>query len=241
MPRAAGMLTFYSASGLSLPTAQVGVAAGTAALVRAAAGQWYWLNSAAATTFNFLADNSIQQRPGNVPFPAFPGQYETGSGVLMLSNEYQEAFGTTPATPGAAGPGNPFSGVAAATTATNPGLPSQLPQGTPAVPQGVALIDIFAVYSVVTAALTAATVGVSRNIFAENTALVNTAVVSPQTIALTTTTSLSTPHVQRYTLSQPLVFEAADFSSLVLEAVFTTAATSLLYVYGLGAHYAIVY
>jgi hypothetical protein len=236
MGRAAGVLTFYGPAGL------VSTSTGTAlALTRAAQGQWYLLNTAGALTYNVLADNSLQQRPGNFLFPAFPGQYETSSGVLLLSNEYQEAFGTTPASPGAPGPGNPFSGVAAGTTTNQTGLPAQLPQGTPAVPWGIALIDIFAVYAVATAALTTATISVSRNIFAENTALVNTSIVAAQAMALTTTTSLSTPHVQRFAVPQPVVFEAADFSQLVLEAQFVTAATSLLYIYGLGAHYALVY
>lgn len=240
MPRPFGGLVFYNAAGLMLPTTQV-VAGTDMGLVRAAQGQWYWLNTAGVNTYQFLADNAVVTRPGNVQFPALPGQYETSAGVVMIGNEFQEAFGTTPATPGAAAPGNPFSGVAAGTTTNQTGLPSQPQFGTPQVPWGIALIDVFVVYAVQTLALTAATIAVSRNIFAENTALVNTSVVAPQTLALTTTTSSSTPHVQKYTLPQPIVFEAADYESLVIEASFTTAATSLLYVYGIGAHYAIAY
>jgi hypothetical protein len=230
MGRAAAALTLYNAAGIVVSST------GTVTLTRAAQGQWYWLNTAAVATINCLSDNSLQQRPGNVQFPAFPGQYETSAGVLYSpSNEFQEAFGTAAGTGG-----NPFSGIPASTTA-NAALPTQPPQGTPQVPWGVAILDIFAVYAVTTAALTTATISVSRNIYQENTALTNTAVVNASAIATTTTTSLSTPHVQKITLAQPLVFEAADYSSLVLEAQFVTAATSLLYVYGIGAHYAIVY
>jgi hypothetical protein len=236
MSRAVGALTYYPAGGGAVPATSA-----NQTLTRAAQGQWYYLNTAGVGTYNFIADNSVTSRPGNFQFPAFPGQYETNAGVLMIGNEYQEAFGTTPTTPGAAAPGNPFSGVAAGTTTNQTGLPAQPPQGTPAVPWGVAIIDIFAVYAVTTAALTTATISLSRNIYAENTALVNTSLATAQAIATTTTTSLSTPHVQRYTLPQPVVFEAADFSGLILEAQFVTAATSLLYFYGLGAHYAIAY
>jgi len=208
-------------------------------LTRAATGQWYWLNgSGSGATFNFIADNSIVQRP-YIVFPDLPGQYETSAGVIALGNEFQEAFGTTPATPGATGPGNPFSGVAAGSTATAGSLAT--PQfGTPQVPWGVALIDVFAVYAVQTVGLTAATIAVNRNIFSENVAFTNTAVVAPQTLALTTTTSASTPHVQKYTLPQPIVFEMADYSQLVIELAIQTASTGLAYVYGIGAHYAIV-
>jgi hypothetical protein len=230
MARAAGALVFYSASGL------LSTASGTAlTLTRAALGQWYLLNSAGVETYNVIADNSPTMRPGNVPFPAQPGQYSDTSGVLLTSNEYQEAFGTA-----AGGPGNPMSGVPASTT-INAALPSpQFQFGTPAVPFGLSLIDVFAVYAVTTAALTTATISASRLIYNENTALSNTQLINASAIATTTTTSLSTPHVQKVSVAQPVVFEAADYSSLIIEAQFVTAATSLIYIYGIGAHYAVV-
>jgi hypothetical protein len=235
MSRACGALVFYGAQGIVVPTAQVGVTAGLVTIVRNATGDWSWNNAAGAATQNYAADNAVFTRP-RINFPAPPGQYSTSSGVIALGNDYQEAFGTTPATPGATAPGDPFAGLAAGSVT----LPaSQF--GTPALPWGVALIDVFAVYSVQTAALTAATIAVNRNIFVENTATVNTAVVAPQTLALTTTTSATTPHVQKFTLVQPVIFEMADFSTLVIELAITTAATSAVRVYGIGAHYAVVY
>jgi hypothetical protein len=113
--------------------------------------------------------------------------------------------------------------------------------GTPSIPWGIAIVDIFAVYSVQTAALTAATIALNRNIFQENTVTVNTAVVAPQALALTTTTSATTPHVQKFTLPQPLVYETADFSTLLIEFAMTTAATSAVRVYGVGMHCAVEY
>jgi hypothetical protein len=220
--RTYGTLTLYNAGGIVPPSVQIGTAAGTVALTRNALGDWSWNNVAGIATFNFIADNSIPSRPP-INFPYMPGQ-----GTVPLSNEFQEAFGTA-----AGGPTNPFSGI-------NPIL-STLPasvEGSGVIPWGIALIDIFAIYSVQTAALTAATISVSRNIFVENTLTVITPLVAAQAIATTTTTSATTPHVQKFTLPQPLVFETADFSSLTIELAITTAATSALRVYGIGAHYA---
>lgn len=225
MARTFGGLIFYAASGLVVPSVQIGTAAGLTSLIRNATGDFSWNNGAGVAVTNYIADNSVLSRP-HIAFPAYPGQ-----GTVPLSNEYQEAFGTA-----AGGPGNPMSGVPVG------GVALASPQfGTPAIPWGVALIDVFAVYSVQTAALTAATIAVNRNIFVENTATVNTAVVAPQTLALTTTTSATTPHVQKFTLPQPLVYEMADFSALLIELAITAAATSAIRVYGLGAHYAIEY
>lgn len=230
MARTFGGLILYQATGLVPPTAQVGAAAGQLGLTRNATGDWSWNNVAGVATTQVCADNSDLARP-YFTLPAYPGQ-----GTVLLSNEFQEAFGTTPASPGAAGPGNPFSGIASGSAS----LPSTQ-FGTPAIPWGIALIDVFAVYSVQTAALTAATIAVNRNIFVENTATVNTAVLAPTGVALTTTTSATTPHVQKVSLAQPLIYEMADFSTLIIEFSMTTAATSAVRIYGLGAHYAIEY
>jgi hypothetical protein len=225
MARTFGGLIFYAAPGLVVPFSQFGTTAGQLALVRNATGDWSLNNAAGIATTNVLADNSVLTRPP-INFPAFPGQ-----GTVPLSNEFQEAFGTA-----AGGPGQPMAGVPAG----NVTLPATQ-FGTPAVPWGLALIDVFAVYSVQTAVLTAATIAVNRNIFVENTATVNTAVVTPQTLALTTTTSATTPHVQKFTLPQPIVYEAADFSSLIIEFSMTTGATSAVRIYGIGCHYAVEY
>jgi len=122
-----------------------------------------------------------------------------------------------------------MSGIAAG----NPALAgSQF--GTPNIPWGFAIVDVFAVYSVQTAALTAATLAINRNIYVENTATVNTAILAPTTVALTTTTSATTPHVQKVTLPQPLVYESADFSDLIVEFSMTTAGTSAVRISAAG-------
>lgn len=220
-----GGLIFYNALAIMPPEANVGGAAGNYALTRNAIGDWSWNNVAGAATVVFAPDDSNITRPP-ISFPALPGQ-----GTLVSSNEYLEAFGTA-----AGGPGNPFSGLS--------GPQASLPAaqfGTPAFPWGLALIDVFAVYSVQTAGLVAATLAVNRNIFVENTATVNTAVLAPTGVALTTTTSATTPHVQKVTLAQPIVYEAADFSSLIVEFSVQAAATSAIRIYGLGMHVAIKY
>jgi hypothetical protein len=180
----------------------------------------------------FSPDDSNVTRPYISGFSSYP---LGGTTVFPNSNEYQEVFGTA-----AGGPGNPFSGVLPGSTTTAGTI-----QGnqflTGLVPVGLALVDIFAVYSVVTAALTGVTISVNRNVFSENTATVNTAVVAPQALAATTTTSATTPHVQKFALPQPLVFETIDYSTLIIELAINAAATSAVRVYGIGAHYLLRY
>lgn len=224
MARTFGGLIFYNALGVIAPTASVGAGAGQYGLTRNAAGDWSWNNVAGAATVVFSPDNSNLTRP-YITFPAFAGQ-----GTVATSNEFQEAFGT-----GAGGPGNPFSGIAAGSTAAA-GAVGTTQFGTPAVPWGMSVIDIFAVYSVQTANLTAGTLQLNRNIFVENTATTNTTVLAATAVALTTTTSATTPHVQRLALAQPLVYETADFSSLIMEFSVSAAGTSAVRVYGLGMH-----
>jgi len=225
MARTFGGLFVYNAAGITPPTVNIGAAAGNYALTRNAIGDWSWNNVAGAATVVFMPDASNLTRP-YFTFPAYPGQ-----GTVPLSNEFQEVFGTA-----AGGPGNPMSGIASGSLAVGGGV-----FGTPNIPWGISVVDIFAVYSVQTAALTGITISLNRNIFAENTATVNTAVVAPQALATTTTTSATTPHVQKFTLPQPLVYETADFSSLILELSVVAAATSAVRVYGLGMHVAVEY
>jgi hypothetical protein len=222
MAGAFGGLYVFLASGIIIPEANTGtVTAGNYAITRNAAGDWSWNNVAGAATVVFTADASNLARP-YFTFPAFPGQGNT----LPTSNEWLEVFGTA-----AGGPGNPFSGIAS-NSATVQG--SQF--GTPFVPWGYSVVDVVAVYSVQTAALTAATLALNRNIFVENTATVNTSVLAATAVALTTTTSATTPHVQKVALAQPLTFESADMSGLVIELSITAAATSAVRVYGLAMH-----
>ena len=234
MARTFGGLIYYAAPGLTVPLAQQGTSAGLTSLVRNGTGDWSWNNGLGVATQNYLADNSVLARP-YITFPAFAGQ-----GTVLASNEFQEAFGTTPASAGAAGPGNPMSGVAAGSTSATTGLvASQF--GTPAIPWGIALVDVFAVYSVQTASLTAATLAVNRLTVVENTTNTNTAVLAPTALTLTTTASSTSPHVVKVPLAQPLVYEMVDNSVLLIELVITTASTSAVRVYGIGAHYQVEY
>jgi hypothetical protein len=217
MSRTFSGLLFYSAANINLPTALTGGAtAGNYLLVRNALGDVSLNNNAGAATVQFWLDIADVKRPF-LNFFAQPGQ----GNALPLTNELQEVFGNA-----AGGPGNPL----------GPGF-----SGTPAIPWGLALFDVVAVYSVVTAALTAATLSVNRTTYTENVAFTNTAVLAPTAIALTTTTSATTPHVQKVSLAQPLVFEVNDNSNLSVELSITAAATSAIRVYGMGAHVAVEY
>jgi hypothetical protein len=222
MARTFGGLLFYSAPNLNLPFGQNGIGAGAYALVRNGVGDVSLNNAAGVSTVQIFMDCADLKRP-YITFADQPGQ-----GTVVSSNEFQEAFGTA-----AGGPGNPMNGGA------TPVKGSQF--GTPFIPWGLALVDVFAVYSVQTAALTAATLGVTRAIYTENVAFTNNTVLAPTAVALTTTTSATTPHVQKITLPQPLLFEADDFSNLSLEFTITTAGTSAVRVYGMGMHVAVEY
>jgi len=213
---------FYGAANINYPFSEQGVGV----------GQFAW-------TRNALGDNSING-PGTAaagtlhawlsladlkrPFITF--QYPGISAVQPNSNEFQEVFGTA-----AGGPSNPFSG----------GLTS--PQfEVPPLPWGIAVIDMFAVYAVVTTALTTATLSLNRATYTENTAFTNTAVVAATGVALTVTASATAPHVQKVSLPNPLIFEGADLSDLTIEFLATTGATiNSLKLYGMGMHVAVCY
>lgn len=220
MARTFGGMLFYGAENLNLPSTQQGVAAGQYSWVRNADGTLTLNNAAGVGTVNIQMGLADLKRPF-INFPAFPGQ----GNALLLSNELQEAFGTA-----AGGPGNPI----------GPGFPGAN-TGTPAIPWGLAVVDVFAVYSVQTAALTTATLALTRNTFVENVAVAQTNVLAATGIALTTTGAANAYHVQKVTLAQPLIYESVDFSNLVLELLITTAATSAVRVAGLGMHLAVEY
>ncbi len=222
MARTFGGLLFYSAANLGLPTAKTGTTAGLFQLIRNGLGDVSLSNTAGVSTTQFWLDIADVKRPPGILF-SLPGQ-----GTVPSSNEFQEVFGTA-----AGGAGNPFSGGA------TPVKGSQF--GTAFVPWGLAVIDVFAVYSVTTAALTTATIGATRAIYSENAAFTNNTVLAATAIATTTTTSLSTPHVQKVALASPLVFEADDNSNFSVELTLVTAATSLVQVYGIGMHVAVEY
>lgn len=217
MARTFGGLLFYGAANLNLPGASVGGAAGNYNWVRNALGDVSLNNAAGISTVQFWANIADYKRPF-FGFPANPGQ-----GTVPNSNEFQEAFGTA-----AGGPGNPFSGGSTGSVL-----------GTPTLPWGLSVIDVFAVYSVVTAALTTATIGLNRATYTENAAFTNTAVLAATAIATTTTAAAGSPHVQKVALAQPLLYEVNDFSDLSVELVITTAATSAVRIYGIGVHCAV--
>jgi len=221
MARTFGGILFYGAANINFQLSEQGVGAGQFAWVRNGLGD----NSingpgtAAAGTLHAWLGLADLKRPGNpfISFPAYPGQ-----GTVPLSNEFQEVFGTA-----AGGPGNPL----------GPGF-----SGTPAVPWGLAVIDVFAVYAVVTTALTTATLAINRATYVENTAFTNTAVLAPTAVALTVTASATSPHVQKVTLPQPLVYESTDNSDVTVEFLATTGATAnSLKLYGIGMHVAVEY
>lgn len=213
---------FYGAANINMPGTQQGTAAGTINWVRNGLGDFSLNNAAGVATFNLFAQLADLKRP-YITFPNAPGL----QGTFPTANEFGNAFGTA-----AGGPSNPVSGGATITGATFE---------TPNWPAGIAIIDIFAVYSVQTAALTTATLGLNRTVYTENAAFTNTAVVAATGIATTTTTGAGTPHVQKVSLAQPLAFETNDASDLLIELVITTAATSAIRVYGLGCHVAVQY
>ena len=217
MARTFGGLLFYNASQL----------VATAAGVYTTTQSVYTRNAAGDVSFNQIASQTVQYQIGMadlkrpfINFPAFPGQ-----STVPLSNELQEMFGTA-----AGGPGNPFSGGQTGTQF-----------GTPTIPWGLAVLDIFAVYSVATNPLTTATIGLYRQVYAEGVATAQTVLVNAAAISTATTASATTCHVQKSTLPQPLVYESTDASDLVLELALVTPAASTARVYGIGMHVACEY
>lgn len=216
MSRTFGGLFMYDASQLNFT--------GTATYTRNGAGD-VSLNQGSSLTVQYQMGLADVKRP-YLTFPAFPGQGSTTSGVLLTSNENQEVFGTA-----AGGPSNPFGGSAAGVNFF----------GTPGVPWGVSIIDVFALYAVGTLALTSATITLYRNVYAENVALATTSVVTSAAGATATTSAANACHVFKVSLTQPLVYETTDFSDLLLELVLVTPATSTARVYALGMHAGVEY
>lgn len=210
MGRPFGAMLFFNASQLSFIQS-----AGTVAYTRNAAGDISINLSASSTAQVHLGFNDIK-RP-YITFPAFPGQ-----GTVVTSNEFQAAFGTA-----AGGPGNPISGG---------GTVSASVFGTPNTPYGISIVDVFAVYSVVTNPLSTATIGLYRQRYAEGVANAQDVLVNAVALATTATGGATTCHVQSSALAQPLSFEAINFSDLVGELVLTTPAGGTARVYGMGVH-----
>lgn len=220
MSRTFGGILFYGACNINLPFSQQGSGANQAAWTRNATGDWSLnnANTTGAVALNFFVQLADVKRPF-FTFPFAPGQ-----GTVLASSEFQNTFGTA-----AGGPSNPYSG-----SLTSFG-------GTPAFPYGIAIIDVFAIYSVTTLALSAATLAVNRAAYVENTAFTNTAILAPTGVATGVSASATSPHVQKVALAQPLTFESIDNSDLTIELVLTPQATTAYRVYGIGAHLAVEY
>ncbi len=232
MARTFGSQVFYGAANLNAAAASLGGGAGQYNWTLDANNALVLTNTAGVSTVRFFLGLADYKRP-YITFPAFPGQ-----GTVVGTNEFQEAFGTTPASAGAAGPGNPFSGIAAGSPASvNANQSIQF--GTPAQPWGVAVVDVFAVYAVTTATLTTCSLALSRARFAENTTYTLDTPLAATGISTALTTNLTSPHVQKVSLTQPLAYETADFSDLFATLLITTQAGSLVSIYGIGLHCAV--
>jgi hypothetical protein len=217
MARKFGGILFYGSPNVNYPLSQQGTGIGQFQWFRGGLGNIFieGPGTAAAGTINAWANLADLKRP----FITF--QYPGIFAVQPTSNEFQEVFGTA-----AGGPSNPFSGGATAAQFEVPPLP-----------WGIAIVDVFAVYSVVTTALTSATLGCNRATYVENTAFTNTALIAATGVALTVSASASSPHVQKVAASNPLVFESNDISDINIEFTAVTGATAnSLQLYGLGAH-----
>lgn len=216
-------MVFYGAENLNAPAANLGGGAGQYNWTLDANNSLVLTNTAGVSTVRFFMGLADIKRP-YFTFPAFPGQ-----GTVPTSNEFQEVFGTA-----AGGPGNPWSGIAAG-QATQFGSQFQTPQ----FPWGLAVIDVFAVYAVTTATLTTASLAVNRDRFVENTTVAFDTPLAATGIATTLTTNLTSPHVQKVSLAQPLAYETADFSNTYATLLITTQGTSLVSIYGIGMHLAV--
>lgn len=174
------------------------------------------VNQAASLTVNYQMGCADVKRP----FVNFMSP--VAGGTIPNSNELQEVFGTA-----AGGPGNPL----------GPGF-----SGTSALPWGLAVIDVFALYSVQGGSLSAgSTLGLSRINYVENTAIVPTALIAATAVTLTATAAANACHLFSVAATTPLVFESTNFSDLLPELILVTGVGVTARVYGLGMHVAVEY
>lgn len=217
MARTFGGLLFYDASQINF------VSTGTTTYTRNAKGD-VSVNQSASVTAQYQFGLADVKRP----FINFP--MGIGQGTVLNTNELQEVFGSTPGVAGGPGPGNPFNGGQTG---------NQF--GTPTTPWGIALIDIFALYSVTGGALTSATLGASRQVYSNNAAFTITDVVAPTATPTAASNGAAQPYVAKISLAQPLSFESTDLSDILVELVLVTPVAVTARVYGLGAHVAVEY
>lgn len=183
----------------------------------------YTRNGLGDVSVNQAASLTVQYHMGcaDVKRPFLGFMAPVGSGTVPTSNELQEVFGTA-----AGGPGNPL----------GPGF-----QGTPAIPWGLAVIDIFALYSVTGGALTSATLGLSRNTYTNNVAFTTTALIAATATPTAASAAANAPYVAKVAATTPLVFESTDMTDLLLELILVTPVAVTARVYGLGMHVAVEY
>jgi len=211
MSRIVGGLLFYNASQLNFIQA-----AGTVAYTRNAIGD---------VSLNLSASSTAQVQMGlaDLKRPFFNFAYPATSAVQPTTNELQEVFGTA-----SGGPSNPYSGSQSG---------NQFLQ--PAIPWGIAIVDVFALYSVQSNILsTAPTLGVSRVAYVENTAITITALIAATNTATAITAAANACHVATVAATTPLVFETVNFSDILPELIIATQAGTTARVYGMGLHVA---
>lgn len=140
---------------------------------------------------------------------------------------FQEEFGTASGTagyPAGASGFPPYSGA------------TQLTPATTSPAKGLKITDVVVAYSVGVVDLTAASLALERTTFANNTALVKTAVaISATALPLTAAGDSTGPYVAVRSVTTP-AFETTDLSELTLEFTVTLANTGTIAVYGLGFH-----
>lgn len=190
----------------------------------------YTRNALGDVSWNQIASQTVQYQIGlaDVKRPFFVFAAQPGQGTVPAATEFQNAFGTA-----AGGPSNPFSSGLGT-------LSSQF--GTPAFPWGIAIIDAFAIYSVGTNPLSAgSTLGVTRNVFVENVAVAQTAVITATAVTLTTTAAGNICHTFKLAAPTPTVFEANDLSDVLPELIVITPGGGTARVYGIGMHVAVEY
>jgi hypothetical protein len=185
-------------------------------------------NALGDISYNQIASQAVNYEAGfqSIKRPFFNFAYPALSAVQPPTNETQNIFGNA-----SGGPINPFSGGSTSV---------QFEQ--PPIPWGIAIVGIFAVYSVATNDLDAApTLGLSRIVYVEGAALAVTALIAATAISAVHTASGPTTHVALVAATTPLVFESLDFSDLNLELALTTDADNTARVYALGFHVAVRY
>lgn len=145
----------------------------------------------------------------------------TQASDLPFQNQFGTSAGTT-SYPGPAAGIPPFTGA------------TQLTPPTAQPGKGVQITDVYVVYQVGVAALTAGTLSLNRTVYANNVA--NAITNIPISATALTLTTQANPFVAVRAVTTP-TFETTDTSDLTLEFGFTMQNTGTVRVYGLGFHF----